>query len=84
MKRFRRVGGPSLQYNGKPVEIIVGRVTSRGVFQFFHTFRGFGGGGCCLFPLPGGERETKKSEHRHARPWRSSAVLKYLAPCDSS
>ena len=36
---MRRVGGPGLQTGGKPFEIIVGRVTPRGVFQFFHSFR---------------------------------------------
>ncbi len=40
VKEFRRVGGPGLQTGGKPFEIIVGRVTPRGVFQFFHNFRG--------------------------------------------
>ena len=30
MKKFRRVGGPGLQHHGKPFEIVVGRVTSRG------------------------------------------------------
>jgi hypothetical protein len=39
VKKFRRVGGPGLQRVDKPFGIIVGRVPSRGVFQFFHTFR---------------------------------------------
>ncbi len=38
VKKFRRVGGPGLQHGDKPFGIIVGRVHSRGVFQFFHTF----------------------------------------------
>jgi hypothetical protein len=42
VKKFRRVGGPGLQHDGKPFEIIVGRVTSRGVFQFLHTLRPIG------------------------------------------
>ncbi len=38
MKEFRRVEGPGLQHGGRPFEIIVGRIPSRGDFQFFHTF----------------------------------------------
>ena len=67
VKEFRRVGGPGLQYGGKPFEIIVGRVPSRGVFQFRHTFRGRGGGreSCWTNPL---ESPLTKGDTRGATP----------------
>jgi hypothetical protein len=37
VKKIRRVGGPGLQHPDKSYGIIVGRVPSRGVFQFLHT-----------------------------------------------
>ncbi len=45
VKELRRGGGPGLQTGGKLFEIIVGRVTPRGVFQFFRSFRGTSEGG---------------------------------------
>ena len=42
VKGFRRVRGLGLQQSGKFFEFIVGRVPSRGVFQFLQTIGGEG------------------------------------------